>query len=413
MAKRIRFCPKCMNIIHKNDEKCSSCGLEVSKMQELKQEETNKYKNLINNKNNDEFSEVKSASELYGEIKVVTNPDNSDNLTEDVVNQQISLVQNSNANDDSGADLNAENPESRKVQSSIADDGINSTKNAQIGECEDVTLPESSESELKKEDVEKAVKPKRHKHKSKQIREEDLPEFSVDANGQYNINTKDVTFLEGIDYKAYSKKQARGEKPAREKIEWWEIYKWADLFLARRKINKEVKKASYKIPYGITKTGMLLWCIFFGWLGIHNFYAKNNKKGWTVVSFVAIVSLVINIPVLYEIMGIFVGGGLGFTIIAMWFLDLYGIITNRYQYRISKEEFISKMNTETRGKLAKKYWRLDRPAFLAKEQKRLDKIVAKRNKKNKQFKTENKVSDKNDRAEKFENSNKDAKKSDK
>ena len=35
MAKRMRFCPRCMNMIRKNDEKCSSCGLEVSAMQEL------------------------------------------------------------------------------------------------------------------------------------------------------------------------------------------------------------------------------------------------------------------------------------------------------------------------------------------------------------------------------------------
>ena len=37
MAKRIIFCPRCMNIIHRKDEKCSSCGLEVSKMQEMKE----------------------------------------------------------------------------------------------------------------------------------------------------------------------------------------------------------------------------------------------------------------------------------------------------------------------------------------------------------------------------------------
>lgn len=354
MAKRIRFCPKCMNIIHKNDTVCSSCGLEVDKMQQLALEKEEEKKKLIQEKIGEPEPEVTNASDLYGEIKIISNQPQEDvnGQAETTVEQQIKVVSNLEENVEQ------------------TDDGA---------KTEDLTTGEEQRN----------YAPKRHKHKAKKVREEDVPKFSVDENGQYDINTKDVTFLEDIDYKSYSKKQARGEKPAREKIEWWEIYKWADLFLARRKINKEVKKASYKIPYGVTKAGMLLWCIFFGWLGIHNFYAKNNKKGWTVVSFCVIVGIVINVPVLYEIMGIFVGGGLGFVVMAMWLTDLYGIITNHYQYRISKEEFISNLNVSTRGKLAKRYWKLDRPTFLAKEQKRIDKIVAKRNKKHKIKKSQN------------------------
>lgn len=311
MAKRIRFCPKCMNIIHKNDTVCSSCGLAVSEMQELKNEQAKKNFQIAEEKLNKSENE---AVELEEEQTVVSDAQNE------------------------------ENPQ---------------------------TDENSSE------------KPKRHKHKrkQKQIRKEDLPEYTVDENGEYNINTKDVTFLEDIDYKSYSAKQARGEKPAREKIEWWEIYKWADLMLARRKINKEVKKASYKIPYGISRTGMLLWCIFFGWFGAHDFYAQNKKRGWTCIAFNIVVAIVINVPVLYKIMGVFVGGGLGFALVVMWLGDLFCIITNHYQYRISKEEFISNMNVSTRGKLPKRYWKLDRPTFLAKEQERINKITDKKNKK--------------------------------
>lgn len=314
MAKRIRFCPKCMNIIHKNDVVCSSCGLAVSEMQELKNEQAKKN--------------FKIAEEQLNKAETV-----SEETEQAVVSD-------------------AQNEESESANENTNEVNEETTK-----------------------------KSKRHKHKPKQIRKEDLPEYTVDENGEYNINTKDVTFLEDIDYKSYSAKQARGEKPAREKIEWWEIYKWADLMLARRKINKEVKKASYKMPYGVTRTGMLLWCIFLGWFGAHDFYAQNKKRGWTCIAFNIIVAIVINVPVLYKIMGIFVGGGLGFCLVVMWLGDLIAILMNRYQYRISKEEFISNMNVATRGKLAKRYWKLDRPTFLAKEQARINKIVDKKNKK--------------------------------
>ena len=176
--------------------------------------------------------------------------------------------------------------------------------------------------------------------------------------------------------------------------------------LARRKINKEVKKASYKIPYGISRTKMLLLCIFLGWFGAHDFYAKNNKRGWTVLSFNVVVALVINIPILYKLMGIFVGGGLGFVLVVMWISDLYAIITNHYKYRISKEEFISNLNVETRGKLPKRYWNLDRPTFKAREQVRIDKIVQKQNKKKlKREKRRKKILDEIEKQKQSENNN--------
>lgn len=316
MAKRVKFCPRCMNIIRKSDKVCSSCGLEVEKMQELENKEIEKQNKFVE-------EQIEKQETL----------DKSTKLAEE--------------------------------ERSLIDEGK--------------SVDEISENQIEKE---QENRPKRHKHKPKrQTPKEDLPSYTIDEDGKFNINTKDVTFLEDIDLKSYSSKKALGEKPAREKIEWWEIYKWADLYLARRKINKEVKKASYKIPYGINKTKMLLFCIFFGWFGAHDFYAKNNKRGWTALSFFAISMIVINVPVLYRIMGVFVGGGLGFLMLVMWFGDMFRIATNHYQYRISKEEFISNLNLTTRGKLRKKYWSLDKRAFLAREQKRIDKIVEKREKK--------------------------------
>ena len=67
-----------------------------------------------------------------------------------------------------------------------------------------------------------------------------MPDVKKDENGELEIDTTDVTYFEGAK-QPYGAKSARGERDD-EKIQWWEIYKWADLYLARRKINKEVKK---------------------------------------------------------------------------------------------------------------------------------------------------------------------------
>ena len=309
MAIIDKFCPNCMNLLKKKDEKCSKCGMLVSDMKKQKQQP---------NKNVEETEKQKvEFQELKEEVKVQETGDGG------------AVV-------DTSALFKAQ---------------------------------ELENNEEKKDEV----KPKRHKHKQKSVNEE--PQYSVDKDGSYDINTDDVTFSKPA---TPSIKKARGDVK-KEKIEWWEIYKWAEKILAKRKINKEVKKAATKIPEGISKTKMILWCIFFGWLGIHNFYAKNNKKGFVVLGGITISLTVISVPVLYEIMGIFVGGGLGFMVLALWITDLFGLCFNKYRYRISKEEFISNLNVETRAKLGNKYVDLDKVVFKAKEEKRL----AKKNKKKK------------------------------
>ena len=254
----IKFCPKCMNIIKKKDEKCSKCGMLVCDMESYAENEKVQLEETITNKQ-----------------------ENSDNVA---------------------------------TADEIA------TQN----------------------------KPKRHKHKKKT---KDVPHYTVDEDGSFNIDTRDVTFL---DNSSYSSKKERGEfKP--EKIEWWEIYKWADRMLARRKVKKEVNKAATVRPEFVSKTTMLLLCIFFGWMGAHNFYAKNTAKGWTIVGMLIATVIIVEVPVLYAFMGVFVGGGCGFIVVCMWIIDLFGIITNRYRYKITKMQFIRKLNVETRAKLGKKY----------------------------------------------------------
>ena len=315
-----------MTVLHRGEEKCSNCGLEIAKMQEEENEKQEALQAEIEKKTEEAIQAIK-----VGDV-------------------------DAQAQDDS-----------RKFESD----------NQDIENKEEQVVEEKTPEET---EVVPVVR-KRHKHKPKKVRIEDRPQYKVEEDGTYSIDTSDVSFLEDIDTKSYSVKKARGDAPAVEKLKWWEIYKWADRVLARRKINKEVKKASYKLPYAINKTKMILWCIFFGWLGIHNFYGGNKKKGWTIVAFDIVVMLTINIPVLYEFMGIFVGGGLGFVVVAMWLKDLFNLIVNRYCYRISKEEFISNLNLETRAKLGNKYITFDRKAFKDKEEKRLRKYLKRLNKK--------------------------------
>lgn len=280
----IKFCPKCMNIIKKKDEKCSKCGMLVCDMESYAENEKVQLEETITNKQ-----------------------ENSDNVA---------------------------------TADEIA------TQN----------------------------KPKRHKHKKKT---KDVPHYTVDEDGSFNIDTRDVTFL---DNSSYSSKKERGEfKP--EKIEWWEIYKWADRVLARRKIMKEVNKAAKEKPSFVKKSAMILWCLFFGWMGAHNYYAKNYIRG--IVTSVAItMSLIfISVPALASV-AVFFGGGAGFVAVYIWFGDLISILLNSYKYRISKEAFIAKLNVETRYKISKKYLTLDKikaeqEKIKEKQRKKLEKKEAK------------------------------------
>lgn len=291
--KRVKFCPKCMNIIHKKDTACSSCGMLVSDME-----------------NQERVEDKLKAKKAEPEIIV----------------------------DETGKELTKK-------------EIIELKKKKQIDFEKEFLVVDENKEKNSEEQSSTGVesKPKRHKHKPKK---KDSPNFSVDEAGEYKIDTKDVTFFETQE--EYSVKKARGDyKP--EKIEWWEIYKWADRMLARRKIKKEVNKAARVKPEYISKGKLLTLCILFGWMGVHNFYARNHVKGWTLLSMFIVMLVVVYTPVLYVIMGIFVGGGFGFVLLSMWMYDMFAIMTNRYKYRVTKLQFIRKLNIETRAKLGKRY----------------------------------------------------------
>ncbi len=334
MSKRIRFCPRCMAIIGRKDTKCPSCGMEVSKMQE----------------------EAEKAEELKKTPEPTLAPETKAKETKEVVSSSSDggLVV------DTATAIEKEE-EQQEREERLAEDAALRTPDKEIGT---VVYEEPNQ-----------PAPKRHKHKSRQ--KEDKPEYTIDKNGEYNIDTSDVTYL---DSSSYSAKKARGEYEP-EKLKWWEIYKWADRKLAKRKIMKEVNKAARKTPVGIKRSTMIVLCILFGWMGAHSFYGRNYIRGTISLVGISIAMLVVNIPALYRIMGVFVGGGFGFVVVAMWLLDIIALIWGTYKYRISKLEFISNLNIETRAKIGRKYIHFDRHAFKAMEQKRMDKLNKKLEKK--------------------------------
>ena len=296
-----KFCPKCMNIIRKKDTVCSECGMPVSEM---------------------EFEQGVSI------IPKISNTKQDDTFE----------------NNDSSEQQKLSKKEKRKLDRQKEID----FEKAFIQEDAD---EEENTSDVVEEEVQEEHKPKRHKHKPKK-NNKNIPEFSVDGEGKFDIDTKDVTFFEKEE--EYSVRKARGDVK-QEKLKWWEIYKWADRLLARRKIMKEVNKAARVKPDFVSKIKMMILCLLFGIFGVHNFYAGNKKRGWAVVIMWVIILPVISIKVLYDFMGVFVGGGLGFVVMFMWVYDFICICFNRYKYDITKMQFIRKLNAETRAKLGKKY----------------------------------------------------------
>jgi len=310
-----------MNIIGRKDTKCSQCGMKVEKMYKEREEK---------------------------ELK---------KLTDDIARTEKE---------------NSEYIESLEKVDEVA--------KAEVSESvENVSSSESSISDSAKKEERSEEQRKRHKHKVKKSKE--APQFTIDKDGSYNIDTSDVTFLEGVENPTQSIKKARGDMPKEEKIKWWEIYKWADRMLARRKIMKEVNKASTKIPQGVSKGGMIALSLLFGWIGAHNFYARNFIKAWLIVAFDVIITIILSVDVLEQYVGISIAGGLGFAVAFMWLVDIVAILFDKYRYKISKEEFISNLNVSTRAKIGKKYIDLDKKVFKDKEQARVDKINSRKNKK--------------------------------
>jgi hypothetical protein len=314
----MRQCPRCASEINKNDKFCPKCRLEVKKMAEYAKAQGLEW-------------EEKPESDVLQEEKAHIKTKNEKKLEKQEKKQakKQAKLERKLAESKSDTDFSkfAKNSEENKNKS-YADDTFSSRR--------------------------KARKEK-----------ETIPQFELDENGEFNIDTNDVEIvgketgklIEEEQQRTYSIKKARGDyRPPR--IKWWEIYKLADRSFARRKIKKEVNKAAVQKPSFIKQSKLLLLAIFLGWIGAHNFYAKNKKKGWvSVVTFIIWMGVVFlgNYSTFFASIEISVGGFAGFIDLFIWISDVISIIINKFKYRIQKEAFIFGMNIETRAKLGEKY----------------------------------------------------------
>ena len=355
-------CPRCAEFISSKDAVCPYCGYKIK-------EEKLALKLKTTETASSEVDKVEAVATADKELRLV-----QDESKGQVERETVDVKNNSQVKNEAAVNApvvfdggSAEELSTKVSKTGEGENGqilasdVEKTKpsDADLKALEvqgnDGTLSSSQESGensgVKVEEQEgEEKKRKRHKHKQKII---DRPVVEVESDGSYNINTSDVTFFEGAK-EEYSAKKARGEGE-QEKIQWWEIYKWADLYLARRKINKEVNKAAVIEPAYISHVTLLLLCFFFGIFGAHNYYAKNYKKGAFVSIALLIAMIVVAIPELEGVINVSVGGGLGFIVVAMWVWDFVAILFYKYKFRESKLKFISKLNLETRKKLGRKY----------------------------------------------------------
>lgn len=316
MAKRV--CPMCAEIIDKKLTKCPICGHNFAAE---KEDELAAFANSLDEKGEQKSNIAPSAGGVTQE-----------NLSENGDKDNLDISSD-------GADTNL-SADKNDAETTLTEDAEKTSAAGGANEAGAASGNEASQTAVRK----------RRKHKRKQ---QEVPDVKKDENGELEIDTTDVTYFEGAK-QPYGAKSARGERDD-EKIQWWEIYKWADLYLARRKINKEVNKAARIEPAYIKHGVLLCLAILFGWMGAHNFYAKNRGKGWFVLSSLIIALIVVSVPAFKGVIDVSIGGGLGFVILIMWLSDIISIVLRRYKFRESKLKFIAKLNLETRKKLGKKY----------------------------------------------------------
>lgn len=316
MAKRV--CPMCAEIIDKKLTKCPICGHNFAAE---KEDELAAFANSLDEKGEQKSNIAPSAGGVTQE-----------NLSKNGDQDNLGISSD-------GADTNL-SADKNDAETTLTEDAEKTSAAGGANEAGAASGNEASRTAVRK----------RRKHKRKQ---QEVPDVKKDENGELEIDTTDVTYFEGAK-QPYGAKSARGERDD-EKIQWWEIYKWADLYLARRKINKEVNKAARIEPTYIKHGVLLCLAILFGWMGAHNFYAKNRGKGWFVLSSLIIALIVVSVPAFKGVIDVSIGGGLGFVILIMWLSDVISIVMRRYKFRESKLKFIAKLNLETRKKLGKKY----------------------------------------------------------
>ncbi|MBQ8451320.1 MAG: TM2 domain-containing protein [Clostridia bacterium] len=325
-------CPRCASEYSSNDKKCPRCGLEVRQMKKFL---------------------ASQGADLNEETKLEKSTEVSVNLNQDETKPKAEKPKSERQlkREQKLAEKKAKKAEKQKAKEELFNEQTDFSKFARNTE-ENIEARKNYDGSFKQ-------RRKFAKEKNQN------PQFNLDENGEFDIDTSDVEIvgeenaklIEEQKQREYSIRKARGDYKE-PKIAWWDLYKLADRAMARRKIKKEVNKAAVQKPPFVKKAKLLILCIFLGWVGAHDFYARNHKRG-----FVSLITAILSFG-LYALSSTWVWiqsaqlwliGFPGFINLFMWISDIFSIIFNKYKFRIQKENFIFKLNVQTRAKLGKKY----------------------------------------------------------
>lgn len=292
------FCPRCGNLIMKREKVCPRCGTPIVRESKADSSEAEELTN-------------KRRAEVESKVVVTEN-------VSAAKREQLEKEKQKQAKQEAATELQM----SKTKQKKLANDKA------------------------------KAKKKKTYKHKKVNVFE-----ARDDGEGGLKIDVSDSSFLDETKHLGGNIKSDGAKKKYKipEKLKWYDIAKWADRMLARRKVKRAVNKAGTEIPDYVSKPAMIVLCVLFGYMGAHSFYAKNYVRACVSLFSVIISSIVISIDVLTKYVGVSIGGGFGLVFVVMWLWDLFAIIFNKYRYRTSKDKFIATLNFDTRAILGRKY----------------------------------------------------------
>ena len=200
---------------------------------------------------------------------------------------------------------------------------------------------------------------------SKRVREGKIKASKFVAEprvGGVHINVDQYTYFGKIKSKYNPSGKFVEKKDGKyeiEKLQWWEIYKWADRQLAKNKIKKAVKKEAIKKPERVSFGVLFSLCLFSGFIGVHNFYAGNIKRGLVSAICFSLAMLFVAflnpIPFFAKYFQGLLCALPGLIAIFIWITDFISIIFRKFKYNSSRMAYIKTLDLETRARLGKKY----------------------------------------------------------
>ena len=316
MTKRPRLCPRCGELLKRSDAVCPSCGTSIEVQ-----------------KKGDDFAKEENLREKRNER----------------IEAQVVLSENM----------------SKAKREQLEKEAAKKRTQGSIKEEKDIADSMSNSKRKKLERDRKKTNKAKAQHK-KPV----LESVSVDANGKTDINVSDVSFFTEEE----KRKNAGKKYKMPEKLKWYDIFRWADRWLARRKVKRVVNKAATEIPERVNKWTMLSLCIFFGYMGAHSLYSRNWTRALVVMGSFVVTVVLCSIPQVQaygmrsdSVMHIIIAP-LALIFLITWIFDLVRIIFNRFRYRESRNKFIETLNFDTRAILGKRYIKKEIAEMKAQEQ---------------------------------------------